>query len=64
MANPKKAKKKRSSKLHVEIPLTNWDRVEAYIKTYNEDEGRTTPKIKPAHVINQALLQFLFARGV
>jgi hypothetical protein len=54
--------KPKSAKLHLEIPQTNWGRVEAFIKAYNEDEGRMTPKIKVAHVINQALIQYLAGR--
>ena len=53
---------KKSGKLHVEIPKANWARLEAYLKSYNEDPGRLTPKFKPAHVINQALVHFLAGR--
>jgi len=51
------------AKLHLEIPRANWDRVESYLKAYNEDAGRMTPKIKLAHVVNLALAQFLSRRG-
>lgn len=62
MEKAKKNGKKKPTKLHVEIPLANWARIEAYLKAYNEDEGRVTPKIKPAHVINEALVQYLAGR--
>jgi len=55
--------KVKSTKIHVEIPQANWERIESYLKAYNEDEGRMTPKIKPAHVINQALAEFLTGRS-
>jgi hypothetical protein len=35
-----------------------------YIKAYNEDENRVTPRIKYAHVINEALVYFLGRYGV
>lgn len=62
MEKSKKNGKKKPTKLHIEIPQTNWERIEAYLKAYNEDEGRMTPKIKLAHVINQALVQYLAGR--
>ena len=64
MVKEKKNGKKKPTKLHVEIPGANWDRIEAYLEAYNEDEGRMTPKIKPAHVINEALVHFLTKRTV
>ena len=57
-----KASKKRvasSRKLHVEIARGNWKRLAAFIEAYNRDPGRVTPKIKPAHVINDALARYL-----
>jgi len=63
MVKTNKNGKNKSSKLHVEIAQGNWERLQAYLQTYNEDEGRMTPKFKPAHVINQALVQFLTERG-
>jgi hypothetical protein len=64
MGKPAKNGKMKSAKLHIEIPRANWERVEAYLRTYNDDEGRITPKIKVSHVINQALVQFLTRRPV
>lgn len=64
MAKPDKSSKKKPGKLHVEIPKANWARLEAYLKAYNEDPGRLTPKLKPAHVINQALVHYLSGRAV
>jgi hypothetical protein len=64
MAKSTKPDKKKPGKLHVEIPKANWARLEAVIKAYNEDPARLTPKIKPAHVINEALVHFLSGRGV
>ncbi|MFZ4513675.1 MAG: hypothetical protein ACOYNX_08630 [Geothrix sp.] len=63
MVKAVKPTKRKSSKLHVEIPRTNWERIEAYLKSYNEDEGRMTPKLKLAHVVNQALVQYLAQRS-
>ena len=62
MVKSAKNTKKKPNKLHVEIPRTNWERIEAYLKAYNEDEGRMTPKFKLAHVVNQALLHYLAQR--
>jgi hypothetical protein len=59
MAKAPKNPRPKPSKLHVEIPRANWDRIQGYLKAYNEDEGRMTPKIKLAHVVNMALVQFL-----
>ena len=53
----------KSTKLHVEIPRANWERIEAYLKAYNDDPGRLTPKIKLAHVVNWALVEYLNAQG-
>ncbi len=64
MVKAMKSGKPKSTKLHVEIPRANWERIEAYLKTYNEGEGRTTPKIKLAHVVNLALVQYLNGRGI
>lgn len=55
----KKETKKKTGKLHVELTQANWERLKAHVEAYNQDEGRVTPKIKPAHVINQALLEYL-----
>jgi hypothetical protein len=63
MVKPFKATKKRPSKLHVEIPRANWERIEAYLKAYNEAEGRMTPKLKLADIVNQALVQYLAGRS-
>ena len=62
MDKPKKNGKKKSTKLHLELPLANWERIQVHLKAYNEEEGRLTPKIKLAHVVNQALVQFLTGR--
>jgi hypothetical protein len=51
----KDGKKDDVKKLHVEIMPANWDRLEAYLHRYNDDPERITPRIKYAHVINQAL---------
>ena len=59
MVKVPKSPKPKPAKLHVEIPRANWERVEAYLQAYNEDAGRMTPKIKLAHVVNMALVQFL-----
>ncbi len=64
MVKAGKSEKPRSTKLHVEIPRANWERIEAYLKAYNEDAGRMTPKFKLAHVVNLALVQYLTGRGV
>jgi hypothetical protein len=64
MVKAAKSAKPKSTKLHVEIPRANWERIEAYLKAYNEDEGRTTPKIKLAHVVNSALVQYLTGRVI
>jgi hypothetical protein len=53
---------KKAAKLHVEITPSNWTNIEEYIKLYNEDQSRVTPKIKPAHVINAALNSYLKKR--
>ena len=45
--------------IHVEIVPANWKRLERYIKIYNKNPGRDTPRIKDAHVINEALLYYL-----
>ncbi len=63
MVKSAKTTKKKPNKLHVEIPRTNWERIEAYLKAYNEDEGRMTPKFKLSHVVNQALVQYLAQRS-
>ena len=62
MVKPAKNGKVKAAKLHLEMPRANWERVEAYLKAYNEDEGRMTPKFKLAHVVNLALAQFLTGR--
>jgi len=49
-------------KLHVEIVPANWKRMKRFLKAYNEDQNRLTPRIKYAHVINEALL-FHLGRG-
>jgi len=64
MVKEKKEAIKKSGKLHVEIPKANWARLEAYMKAYNDDPGRLTPKLKPAHVINLALVHYLAGRAV
>jgi hypothetical protein len=64
MVKAVKNAKPKSTKLHVEIPRTNWERIEAYLKAYNEDAGRITPKYKLAHVVNLALVQYLTGRGL
>jgi hypothetical protein len=53
-----------AKKLHVEVVPSNWKRMKRYIKAYNEDENRVTPRIKYAHVINEALVYFLGRYGV
>ena len=63
MVKSAKTTKKKPNKLHVEIPRTNWERIEVYLKAYNEDEGRMTPKFKLSHVVNQALVQYLAQRS-
>ena len=62
MVKALKNPKPKPTKLHVEIPRANRERIEAYLKAYNEDEGRMTPKIKLAHVVNMALVQYLTGR--
>jgi hypothetical protein len=62
MPKPVKTRKGKSTKLHLEIPLANWARIEAYLKDYNENEERMTPRIKVAHVVNMALEQYLRER--
>lgn len=59
MLKKKKEGKKKPGKLHVEIAQGNWERLKAHVEAYNQDEGRVTPEIKPVHVINQALLEYL-----
>jgi hypothetical protein len=59
MLKKKKEIKKKPDKLHVELTKANWERLKSHIEAYNLHEGRVTPKIKPAHVINQALLDYL-----
>ena len=49
--------------IHVEIVPANWKRLERYIKIYNKNPGRDTPRIKDAHVINEALLYHLAHSG-
>ena len=63
MAKQLKPHKPKSDKLHVEIPRANWERIEAFLVAYNEDPGRLTPRIKLAHVINQALVLYLQQRS-
>jgi len=63
MVKSVKSTKKKPNKLHVEIPRTNWERIEAYLMAYNEDEARMTPKLKLAHVVNLALVQYLAQRS-
>ena len=62
MDKKKKDDKKKAAKLHVELTHGNWERLKAYIERYNLDEARVTPKIKPAHAINQALVEYLSGR--
>ena len=62
MVKPLKGARKKPGKLHVEIPRANWTRMEAYLKGYNDDPGRMTPKLKVAHIINEALVQYLSGR--
>ena len=45
--------------LHVEIVRANWDRLKSQLDTYNSDPGRLTPPLKPADIINAALVEFL-----
>ncbi len=49
--------------IHVEIVPANWKRLERYVKQYNKNPGRDTPRIKDAHVINEALLYYLPQTG-
>ena len=63
MVKSLKAPKRKPGKLHVEIPRANWERIEAYLKAYNDDEGRMTPKLKLADVVNQALVHYLARRS-
>ncbi len=51
------------SKLHVELARATWSRLKAYIEAYNASETRTTPKIKPANVVNLALAEYLKGRA-
>lgn len=62
MAKTTKTRKGKSTKLHLEIPMANWERIEAYLEAYNENAARTTPRFKLAHVINLALEQYLKER--
>jgi hypothetical protein len=62
MLKDKKERKKKPAKLHIEVTQANWERLKAYIDAYNASEARVTPKIKPAHAINQALVEFLSER--
>jgi hypothetical protein len=62
MDKKKKDDKKKAVNLHVEITHGNWNRLKAYLEDYNLGEARVTPKIKPAHAINQALVEFLSGR--
>ena len=48
-----------AKKLHVEITPANWSRIKEYMELYNSDPERTTPRFKPADVINCALVEFL-----
>ena len=64
MAKALKNGKPKSTKLHLEMPRANWERVEAYLKAYNESDRRLTPRIKLAHVVNMALVQYLTGRGL
>jgi hypothetical protein len=57
-----KFEKIKSDKIHMVIPIVNFERIETYLKSYNENEGRVTPEIKFFHVINQALVQYLTGR--
>lgn len=52
-----------AKKLHVEVVPANWKRMKRYLKAYNEDQDRATPRIKYAHVINEALLYYLQHQG-
>ena len=63
MVKSLKAPKRKPGKLHVEIPRANWERIEDFLVAYNEDPGRLTPRIKLAHVINQALVLYLQQRS-
>jgi hypothetical protein len=62
MGKTLKSGKIESGKLHMVIPRANWERIETYLKAYNDNQGRVTPKIKLPHVLNQALLRFLTGR--
>ncbi len=53
-----------AKKLHVEIMPANWQRIKDYIMDYNADIRRTTPRFKPADVINLALSQYLKSKKV
>jgi hypothetical protein len=48
-----------AKKLHVEITPANWARIKEFMELYNSDSERTTPRFKPADVINCALVEFL-----
>ncbi len=64
MVKALKGGKPKSTRLHVEMPRANWERIEAYLKAYNESDLRQTPKIKLAHVVNMALVQYLRGKGM
>lgn len=51
-----------AKKLHVEITPANWQRIKEYIKLYNEDPERISPRYKPADVINLSLFEYLKKR--
>lgn len=55
----KNSKEKTSEKIHVEIAMGNWTRMEDYIQSYNDSPERMTPRIKPADVVNDALAKYL-----
>lgn len=56
--------KHKDRKLHVDILPGNWTRLRTWVDRYNTDEDRVTPRIKVRHVVNQALDQYLSARGI
>jgi hypothetical protein len=52
----------KGQKQHFELTPANNRRLDEYMKRYNADPGRITPKIKIADVLNLALDRWLRAR--